>query len=416
MDNTLCQKYAKALLHIGVNLQKGETVLLQTCTEGLQLATEVTKQAFEMGAKDVVVHIEDAEINHLRALHCDEETLKEVPAWKLESVDSVLRDGNAVQIGIMSSYPTLNNDVDTAKLLAQGFASNEVRNVVRKYIHAGTLKWVGTVCPSMNWAKQLYPELSDEEAYANLEEELCYMMRVDADTDPVDNWHAHCADMAKISKKLNEHNFKSLHITSELGTDITMDLVKNHIWTSAADMGSSKVNAPYVANMPTEEIFTDPDYRTVNGVAVASFPLMMSGKLVKDFSITFKDGKAISCSASENVECLEDTLFKNEYTRQLGEVALVSKQSPIKQLNRIFFNGLIDENAASHLAFGTSFPSNIKGGSDMSKEELLANGVNVAVSHTDFMIGTPEFKVVGIKESGEEVVIMEHGDFVLEGC
>ena len=167
MDNTLCQKYAKALLHIGVNLQKGETVLLQTCTEGLQLATEVTKQAFEMGAKDVVVHIEDAEINHLRALHCDEETLKEVPAWKLESVDSVLRDGNAVQIGIMSSYPTLNNDVDTAKLLAQGFASNEVRNVVRKYIHAGTLKWVGTVCPSMNWAKQLYPELSDEEPTNN---------------------------------------------------------------------------------------------------------------------------------------------------------------------------------------------------------------------------------------------------------
>ena len=412
MNEIRKQKYAKALLQVGVNLQKGQILLLQTCTDALELAREVTKQAFEMGAKDVIVHIDDAEINHLRALYCDTETLRDVPEWKKESLDYYLRQ-DCVQMGLMASYPTLNNDVPSEKLLAQNYSSNEVRNVVRKHIHAGTLKWTGTVHPSMNWAKKLYPELSAEDAYLKLDDALCAMMRVDDETDPVENWHEHCASMAKVSKKLNDYNFKSLHITSELGTDITMDLVKDHIWTSAADMGSSKVSEPYVANMPTEEIFTDPDFRSVNGIAYASFPLMMSGKLVTDFSITFKDGKAVDCAASNNVELLRDALFKNEQTRCLGEVALVSKLSPIKQMNQIFYNGLIDENAACHLAFGTSFPSNIKNGAEMSTEELLAHGVNVATSHNDFMIGTPETKVVGTTFDGTEVVIMEHGDFVL---
>ena len=412
MNEVRRQKYARALLEVGVNLQKGQILVLQTCSDALDLAREVTKQAFLMGAKDVIVHIDDAEINHLRALYADEETLREVPEWKKESLDYYFRQ-DSVQMGLMASYPTLNNDVPSEKLLAQNYSSNEVRNVVRKHIHAGTLKWTGTVHPSMNWAKALYPELSDEDAYLKLDDALCKMMRVDDETDPVENWHEHCAQMAKISKKLNDYNFKSLHITSELGTDITFELVKDHIWTSAADMGSSKVSEPYVANMPTEEIFTDPDYRTVNGIAYASFPLMMSGKLVTDFSITFKDGKAVDCYASNNEELLRDALFKTEQSRCLGEVALVSKYSPIKQMDTVFFNGLIDENAACHLAFGTSFPSNIKGGSEMSAEELLAHGVNVASNHNDFMIGTLETKIVGTTYDGKEVVIMEHGDFVI---
>ena len=412
MNNVRREKYARVLLEVGVNLQKGQILLLQTSTEALELAREITKQAFQMGAKDVIVHIDDPQIEHLRALYCDVETLREVPEWKKESLDYYLRQ-DCVQMGVRVSHPTLNNDVPTEKLLAQNYSNNEVRNVVRKHIHAGTLKWTGTVHPSLDWAKALYPELSDEDAYLKLDDELCAMMRVDDESDPVENWKEHCANMAKVSSKLNEYNFKSLHITSELGTDITMDLVKDHIWTSAADMGSSKVNEPYVANMPTEEIFTDPDYRSVNGIAYASFPLMMSGKLVTDFSITFKDGMAVDCNASNNVECLRDALFREDSTRRLGEVALVSKKSLIKQMGHVFYNGLIDENAACHLAFGTSFPSNIKGGASMSKEELLAHGVNVAPSHHDFMVGTLETKIVGTTYDGEEIVIMEHGDFVI---
>ncbi len=412
MNKVRLEKYAKTLLQVGVNIQPGEIVLLQTSTDAMDLAREVTKQAFALGAKDVIVHIEDPEVEHLRALNCDEETLLELPEWKKESLDYYLRQG-CVQIGLMASHPTLNNDVDSKNLLAKGYSSNELRNVIRAYIHKGTLKWTGTCVASKEWAKVLYPDMDEDEAFAKLEDAICKMMRVDDETDPVENWHQHIDELGVISKKLNDYNFKSLHITSELGTDITMDLVKGHIWTSAADMGESLTNAPYVANMPTEEVFTDPDFRTVNGTAVASFPLTMSGKLVENFSITFKDGKAVDCKASANEEILRDALFKNETTRCLGEVALVSKRSPIKQMNTVFLNGLIDENAACHLAFGQSFSTNIKGGATMTDEELMANGVNVSTSHNDFMIGSDETKVVGTTFDGEEVVVMEHGDFVL---
>ncbi len=412
MNKVRLEKYAKTLLQVGVNIQPGEIVLLQTSTDAMDLAREVTKQAFALGAKDVIVHIEDPEVEHLRALNCDEETLLELPEWKKESLDYYLRQG-CVQIGLMASHPTLNNDVDSKNLLAKGYSSNELRNVIRAYIHKGTLKWTGTCVASKEWAKVLYPDMDEDEAFAKLEDAICKMMRVDDETDPVENWHQHIDELGVISKKLNDYNFKSLHITSELGTDITMDLVKGHIWTSAADMGESLTNAPYVANMPTEEVFTDPDFRTVNGTAVASFPLTMSGKLVENFSITFKDGKAVDCKASANEEILRDALFKNETTRCLGEVALVSKRSPIKQMKTVFLNGLIDENAACHLAFGQSFSTNIKGGATMTDEELMANGVNVSTSHNDFMIGSDETKVVGTTFDGEEVVVMEHGDFVL---
>ncbi len=412
MNETRLKKYAKVLLQVGVNLQKGQILLLQTSTDCLALARAVTEEAFAMGAKDVIVHLEDPYIEHSRAKSADIEMLREVPEWKKQSLDHYLKQ-DCVQMGLFGSYPTLNNDVPSDRLLAKGAAGNDLRNVVRAYIHAGVLKWTGTVCANEDWAKAIYPELEAKEALKRLEDDLCHMMRVDDETDPVENWKEHCESLGRISKKLNDLNLKSLHITSEIGTDIKMDLVEGHIWTSAADMGSSKVKEPYVANMPTEEIFTDPDFRTVDGVAYASLPLMMSGKLVTDFSITFKDGVAVDCKASANEELLRDALFKNETTRRLGEVALVSKNSPIKKMDKIFYNGLIDENAACHLAFGQSFPSNIKDGATMSNEELLAHGVNVATSHNDFMIGTPETKVVGITHDGKEVTIMEHGDFVI---
>lgn len=412
MDQLRTQKYARMLVRVGVNLQPGQYLIIQTIPEALDLAKAVTEEAFEAGAKDVVVFIEDPQINHLRGLYADTAVLREVPDWKKEQLDYYLRQ-DCCQLGLMGSYPTLNNDVATDKLLALNAASNEVRNVVRKYIHQGTLQWTGTAVATRNWAVAVYPQLEEEAALAALEADLCLMARVDQNTDVITNWEQHCTALAKHSQILNEYNFKSLHITSELGTDITMDLVTDHIWCSAGEMGEGQHKVRYVANMPTEEVFTDPHCFSVNGTAYASRPLMMSGKLVTDFSITFKDGYAVDCTARQNVELLRDALFQEEATRRLGEVALVSKTSPINQLKKVYYNGLIDENAACHLAFGTSFPSCIKHGTTYSQAELLERGVNSAVSHNDFMIGTEETKVVGIRHDGTEVVIMEHGDFVI---
>ena len=413
MNKWQLEKLARVLVRTGVNIQPGETMVLQTDTAAIDLAREITKEAFRAGAANVEAFIEDAEINHLKAKNCSVETLRDLPEWKKEAIDSILRTGKGVQMGVRATRPSINADVPDEKLKAMGFAGNELRNVVRNYIHQGCLKWTGTVYPSLEWAKKVWPECDDETAYKNLENAICKMMRVDKDSDPVENWKKHCDDLSVRSHKLNDFNFKSLHITSELGTDLTMDLVEDHIWCSAGEMGAQNVNAPYVANMPTEEVFTDPDFRSVNGIAYASFPLFMSGKLVTDFWIRFKNGKAVDCGASNNVDFLREALFRDETTRQLGEVALVSKKSPIRQMGRIFYNGLIDENAACHLAFGASFPDCVKGGTEMTREDLIARGVNFSVSHNDFMIGTDDIKIVGTTHDGRQITVMEHGDFVI---
>ena len=412
MDKKKAENYAKLLVQVGVNVQIGQTVVLQVSSDDLQLAREITKAAFEVGAKDVVVHIEDPVIKRYRALYATLEVLSDVPQWKKDSLDHYLKD-DGVSLAMVSTYPNLFEGVDNDKALALGEAENQLRNEIRKYFHSGKLQWNLTVWPNQKWAEAVYPELSPTAAFLQLEEDLCTINRVGSDNNPIKEWAEHCERLKVIADALNKANFKSLHITTGLGTDLYMDLVKDHIWSSAAGNTGTKAKAAYIANMPTEEIATDPDFRSVNGVAVASFPLMLSGKLIKDFSLTFKDGLAVACQAQENEEVLKDILFKDERSRSLGEVALVSKYSPIKLLQRVFYNGLIDENAASHLAFGSSFPDSIKGGNQMSEAELLQHGVNVSPIHVDFMIGTDDMKVVGRDFDGKETVIMEDGDFCL---
>lgn len=410
-DSKLYSKYAHLLLKTGVNIQKDQILYLQISTEFRELAHVITKEAFLMGAKDVVVEWNDPEINHIRALYAEENTLREVHEFQKEAVDFYLRQG-ACQLGVGTTYPDLMNDVEPAKAKAIGLHGNDLRNVIRKYIHKGVLQWTGTTLPNPLWAKKVYPELSEEEALAKLTQNIMDMMRLDEETDPVENWKEHCTAMSTHSKWLNEQQFDRLHITTELGTDIEIGLVKNHIWTSAADMGEATIPT-YIANMPTEEVFTDPDKRRVNGVVYASRPLNMGGKLVEEFHMTFKDGRCVDAGAKANAQNLIDTIEQSENSHFLGEVALVPKTSPITQMERVFFNGLIDENAACHLALGASFPTCVKGGINMTTEELDAIGVNSAVNHNDFMIGTPETKIVGIRDNGEEVVIMEHGVFVI---
>ena len=411
MKKELYPKYAKLLLKKGVNLQKGQILYLQCSTENREIALEVTKQAFEMGAKDVVIEWNDPELNHLRAKYADETTLREVPDWKLESIDYYMRQG-ACQLGISTTYPDLMNDVEPQKAKAIALAGNDCRNVIRKYIHKGILQWTGTCLPNPQWAKKVYPNLSEEEAYEKLNQNILDMMRISDDNDPIAAWQEHYENLLKRAQWLNEKQFDSIHITTEIGTDIEIGLVKNHIWTSAADMGNPDI-PPYFANMPTEEVFTNPHKYNVNGVAVASFPLNMGGKIVENFAMTFENGKCVKATADKNVQNLLDTLNQSEASAYLGEIALVSKQSPITKMGVIFYNGLIDENAACHLALGSSFPTSIQGGTEMTKEELDQHGVNVAVNHNDFMIGTPHMKVVGKYKDGTEIVIMEDGDFVI---
>ena len=233
----LLEKYADVLIEKGVNIQKGQYLLLQCCIDTLPLARIICEKALLKGAKDVHVSISDPVIKKLRGKYLSQEQCAVVYDFEKEELDYFLRN-DCVQIGLMGTYPGLMDGVSDENAMALAYAGNEVRNVIRKYIHDGTLQWTGTAYPTQDWANTVYPELSESDALAQLEKDIACMMRIDQD-DPLKAWDDHCNRLRKVGDVLNQYQFQSLHLTSELGTDLTVQLVENHIWCSAADMGEA---------------------------------------------------------------------------------------------------------------------------------------------------------------------------------
>ncbi len=412
MDKTIYyEKYAKAVLKIGLNLQPGQILVTKMPVEYRDLAIEITRQAFEMGAKDVVIDWYDPVVEHYRMLGASEETLSEVQPFELEKIHHYMAQ-DACSLAPCVFYPDLDLDVPENKLRAATQRQRVLRQLERDYRSSGKIQWNSFVVGNPAWAAKIYPDLPEAEREEKFFKQVAKIVRIDAESDPIANWEAHCADLSRHSKWLNEQNFDRIHITTGLGTDVEVGLVKGHIWCSAAEMGDSQT-VPYCANMPTEEVFTDPDKRRVNGIVYASRPLFLNGRMVEDFWIRFENGRAVACHAEKEQATLEEQLSVDESCRYLGEIALVPNSSPISQMNQCFYFVPLDENAASHMALGASFPSCVKGGSNMTKEELDAIGVNDAPIHNDFMYGTADMKVVGIHADGTEVLIMENGEFVI---
>ena len=225
--------------------------------------------------------------------------------------------------------------------------------------------------------------------------------------DPVKEWERHAEKLHEKAAWLNEEQFKELHYTSPV-TDLTIGLPENHYWA-----GGSKENSlgiKFMANMPTEEVFTAPDNRRINGYVTATKPLSYAGNILEGMRFSFKDGKVVEATAEKGQDVL-DELLKNAGADSLGEVSLVPDESPISQSGIIFYNTLYDENASDHLALGAAYPFNVQGGREMSNEELLEHGVNVSKTHVDFMVGSSEMNIDGIKEDGTVVPVFRNGNW-----
>ncbi len=253
--------------------------------------------------------------------------------------------------------------------------------------------------------------MSEEDAVNALWQAILFSVRVREDNDPVKEWEQHDKELLEHCDVLNSHQFKALHFENSKGTDLTVGLVKNHIWVGGGC--STPEGVFFNPNMPTEECFCMPDRNNVNGKVYASKPLNYAGKLVEDFWFEFKDGKVVDYGASNGREALTQLLDTDEGARHLGEVALISYDSPISNLNILFYNTLFDENASCHLALGRCYPENVAGGIEMSDEELLEVGGNNSMEHVDFMFGTSDMTVTGIKEDGSEVTVFANGNFAI---
>jgi aminopeptidase len=225
----------------------------------------------------------------------------------------------------------------------------------------------------------------------------------------VERWREHIAATARRAKRLNDYNFQSLHYTNSLGTDLTIVLPENHVWAGGSE--KTPAGAEFVANMPTEEIFTAPRWDGVNGRVYAALPLALNGNLVKDFYLDFKDGKIVNVHAEEGEAFLKNSIAMDEGSSYLGEVALVPYDSPISNTGILFYNTLFDENASCHLAFGSAYPNCVKGGEKLDEAGQKALGLNQSMNHVDFMVGTADLSIVGTTHDGKTIPVFQNGNF-----
>lgn len=408
MDKKLA-KYAELVIRQGVNLQKGEPAVISAPIEAADFVHEIVKEAYKCGAPKVTVMWHDDEVSRLRYANESEEALTDIPQWQIASRDHIV-DTHSVYINVISERPDLMKDIDPKKIAAAARATNKAMYRFREATGSNNTRWVIIAYPNAEWAKKMFPTLGEEEALDKLWEYLHKTMRLDKD-DSLAAWREHAQKLSKRSKFLNDAKIVSFHYKNSLGTDFTIGMPKGYIFTGAEEMGGG--NVYFTANLPTEEVFSSPDRLSANGTLVASKPLVRSGGVMENFSLTFKDGRVVSYKAEKGFETLKGIIETDEGSHYLGEIALVGYNSPIQNLNALFYNTLFDENASCHFAVGRAFPSCIKGGDAMTKEQQLEAGLNDSIEHVDFMVGTSDLSITAMTESGKEIVIFKDGDWAI---
>ncbi|MXO80613.1 aminopeptidase, partial [Paenibacillus sp. OT2-17] len=259
------------------------------------------------------------------------------------------------------------------------------------------------------WADKVFADVAEEDRIRVMWDTIFEMNRVDG-SDPIQNWQVHLNNLEQLQNKLNHKNYKSLHYRAP-GTDLKIELAERHIWRGGG--GENAQGIYTVANMPTEEVFTMPKRTGVNGHVTSTMPLNLNGQLVDRITFTFKDGKVTEYTAESGEQHLTHLLATDEGASYLGEVALVPHDSPISNLNRIFYNTGIDENASCHLALGSAYPFNMENGTQMNREELLQNGANVSLTHVDFMIGSAELDIDGELQDGSKEAVFRKGNWAI---
>lgn len=407
MNKSFLIKYASLAVNIGVNIQNDNILVISSPIETAEFARLITEEAYKSGAKDVIVHYGDQKLTKIKLENSSLETISNIPEWQAESYNYYARQ-EACFISISASDPDGLKGVPVEKI---GASQKARTSALKEYFDnsmSNKCRWCVLSVPTLSWAKKVFPKVSDDEAMESLWDVIFKTVRVDTE-NPVNAWKKHNAYLEEKIKFMNNNNFKSVHLKSANGTDLNIELPEGHIWAGGSEGDVNGI--PFNANIPTEEVFTLPKKTGVNGIVYSSKPLSYGGNLIDNFSITFKDGKAIDFTAETGYDVLKQMLESDEGAKYLGEVAFVPYNSPISNSKLIFFNTLFDENAACHLAFGRAYESCVKDADKYSEEELEKIGVNNSVIHVDFMIGTSDLEITGINKNGEAIQIFSNGNW-----
>lgn len=407
------KKYADLLVRVGNNVQPGSRLMIQSTLDDdpiiRQLVHYTVESAYKAGAKFVKATWSDGILTKIRLEHAPDESFDEVDEFYFHARKTITEEGGNIMF-LIGDDPDLLAGQDQSKIARIQKAVGKVFRPISLLSNKGYGTWTIGAIATQVWADKMLPDLPENERVAYLWELIFETCRVNVD-DPVSAWREHTAMLSARANYLNQKQYKELKYRAP-GTDLIVGLPENHVWIGGGDINNQDIE--YVANIPTEEVFTMPHKYRLNGTVKASKPLSYAGTLIDDFSVTFKDGEIVDFTAGTGTEAFQSLLDMDEGSRYTGEVALAPSTSPIAQTGRLFYETLFDENAANHIAIGVPYRTNLKGGPDMSDEDFYAAGGNDSLVHVDFMIGTVDMEVDGILPDGTVEAVMRHGDWAFE--
>ena len=403
-------RYAELLVRVGVAVKPGQELVISAPVERADFARQIVKSAYKAGASHVTMIWTDDQISRLNYLNVDTDWFRHIPSWKKEQLNS-LSEAGASFLFLEGSDPLALAGVDPVKPAVAHRASNVECKSFRNGMDFGRNAWCIAGVPVEAWARKVFPDVSTEEAVYRLWVAILEVSRADGD-DPQSAWETHNAAFEKNKRLLNEAHYDSLHYYSSDGTDFTVGLNPTGIW--AGGSSATQDGVMFFPNIPTEEVFTSPDRTRANGTIHSVLPLVHHGYIVRDFWFNFKDGKVVSYDAVEGKEILSHILKTDNNACRLGECALISKNTPIRQSGLLFYSTLYDENASCHLALGMGFPECIENGFTMDKDTLISSGINQSAIHVDFMVGSDDLSIDGIKKDGTREPIFVGGQWIWE--
>lgn len=400
-------RYAELLVKVGVNLPQGGKLLVNAPLAAAPLVRLVARAAYRAGALDVRVNYFDEHLSLALYEEGSDDAVAYLPAWAAQEAQNMLEDGYA-RLAIRGDDPALLRDVNPERVAGRSKLQAQAGKAVSEAISGFQVNWCVAAMSTPAWASTVYPDLPQEEAVSKLWDDIFTVTRADQ-LDPVAAWKAHTDELERLTQLLTEKQYASLHLKSDLGTDLTVGLADGHIWQGGAETARNGIRG--VPNLPTEEVFTMPHRDRVDGWAVASKPLSVRGQLVEGIRVRFEHGRAVEIHADKGQDVLQKLIETDEGAAHLGEVALVKASAPVAQTGTLFYNTLFDENAASHIAFGRCYPTNVQHGEN--PEALKAAGGNDSLIHVDWMIGNAQTDVDGLTASGEREALMRGGEWVI---
>jgi len=411
----LLQKYAEAIVRVGLNLRAGQRLIITNATSrgvppaARALVHAVAKAAYAAGARFVDVIWGDEEMHRIRLQHAPADSFSEYPKWQVSGIMDMIRNGDAL-LSLYANNPDVYDGLDSERIGAMQKVHLENYQEIVTNVARNAINWCIAASSAPAWAAKIFPDLPGEEAEEKLWQAIFETTRA-TEPDPVAAWGEHIKNLRKRASYLQAKKYTALYYKSDK-TDFTLGLPMGHKWISAQSLAENGI--AFTANMPTEEVFTLPDRHRAEGTVHSTFPLSYGGSLIEDFSVTFENGQIVKVNAKKNEAILQKLVNTDEGSTRLGEVALVPVSSPIARRGHLFYNTLFDENASCHIAIGRGYRFTLTGGEELTDEEFNAAGGNTSLTHVDFMIGSPQMDIDGIMEDGTREPVMRSGEWAFE--